>query len=382
MPAAHRVGVSRSRIVERSIALISSAQPASASIATPSQSAVAKPKPAIAAPQTTIAAATATPWRRTCPIQPEVSAASSAPADGARVEQADDAGAGVEVVRGDRREERLRHPEDHRVRVEHERPEDHRLPDEEPPALAQRLERLAGDRRPWAAPARRAATRDQRRGRTTTTSITYVAPTPGRRDQDAAERRPDDRARRSSRSTASACEAASWSSGTRPGIIARRAGAPSDQNEVADEREHVQRPDLRLAGEGVDGEQRRRPPSARRPPTSTSRRRSSRSAIVPPIAAKSEQRHRVADREQPDLERRPGQRGRAGYGTATNVDHVPEGTRSPGRSRAAGSRATRAAGGCRSRPCAASGTGPDGRLSAAPPRGRSDLSKSLRAPKA
>ena len=76
-------GVEAKRIVERRIALISSAQPAIASIASAVQSAVAKPKIAIAVPQTTIASATATPWRRTWPIQPEVSAARSAPADGA-----------------------------------------------------------------------------------------------------------------------------------------------------------------------------------------------------------------------------------------------------------------------------------------------------------
>ena len=65
------------------MALVSSAKPATASMATPSQSAVEKPNPAIAAPQSTIAAATATPWRRTWPVHPEVSAESSAPADGA-----------------------------------------------------------------------------------------------------------------------------------------------------------------------------------------------------------------------------------------------------------------------------------------------------------
>ena len=76
-------GVAAKRIVERRIALISSARPAIASITSPSQSAVEKPKIAIAVPQTTIASATAAPWRRTWAIQPGRQCGEQRPADGA-----------------------------------------------------------------------------------------------------------------------------------------------------------------------------------------------------------------------------------------------------------------------------------------------------------
>jgi hypothetical protein len=49
------------------------------------------------------------------------------------------------VVDGDRREERLRHPEHHRILIEHERAEYGRLPEQEPQALAQRLEPCTRD---------------------------------------------------------------------------------------------------------------------------------------------------------------------------------------------------------------------------------------------
>ena len=180
------------------------------------------------------------------PIQPEVSAATSAPTAGARVEQADDAGARVEVVRRDGREERLRHAEDHRVRVEHEGPEDHALADEE--AQPSRSDSSVC----WAIALLRRRRRDQRArraatARTSTTSIAYVAPTPAAAISRPPSAGPDDRRRCSSRSTAAPAMPRAAPRGTRPGIIARRAGAPSAQSEVADRRQHVQRPDLRIA---------------------------------------------------------------------------------------------------------------------------------------
>ena len=175
------------RIVERRIALISSATPATREHRDASQSAVEKPKIAIAA----------APDDDRDRDRDALAANVADPAGGQRgeqrarrrrgVEQADDPGAGVEVVRGDRREERLRHPEDHRVRVEHERPEDHRLPDEEPPPLAQRFERLAGRPRPSAAPARSRDGDSEARERRGVDHVRPAEPDGG--DQHAAERR-------------------------------------------------------------------------------------------------------------------------------------------------------------------------------------------------
>ena len=133
----------------------------------------------------------ATPWRRTWAIQPEPSAATARPPRAPRR-------AGRRrrrprrSARRDRGEERLRHPEDHRIGVEDERAEDHLLPDEESPALAQGFECLLLD-----GPLRRRG-RDQEHGgerRDEAHRVDRVRRADaGGRDQQAAQRRPDDRA--------------------------------------------------------------------------------------------------------------------------------------------------------------------------------------------
>ena len=70
-------------IVLRNTADSTSAQPAIASSTRAAGSQRTMPNPVIAAPQTSTAAMTASPWRRTRPTQPLVSAPSSAPAPGA-----------------------------------------------------------------------------------------------------------------------------------------------------------------------------------------------------------------------------------------------------------------------------------------------------------
>ena len=63
-------GVTRSSIVLRSTALKKSAPPATASRTSAGQSVVVKPNAAIATPQAHAAIVTASPWRRTCDVQP------------------------------------------------------------------------------------------------------------------------------------------------------------------------------------------------------------------------------------------------------------------------------------------------------------------------
>ena len=76
-------GVAVSMIVERKIALTSSAAPATASSTSESQSDSAKPNAAIATPHPHAASTTARPCLRTCGIHPEASEETSAPAYGA-----------------------------------------------------------------------------------------------------------------------------------------------------------------------------------------------------------------------------------------------------------------------------------------------------------
>ena len=125
------------------------------------------------------------------------------------------------------------------------------------------------------------------------------------------------------------------------------------------------------AGDGRKALTARRAATAMRPTSDqrTSFRRSSRSAIVPPTAEQHEQRDGVADREQPDLERRPGQLVQL-EGHGDERDHAAQVRDRLAHPHEAGTRATRAAAGCRSRACAGARAGRGGRWSAAPPRGQ------------
>ena len=78
-----RSGVTLKRIVWRMTALTLSAAPAPARRRSASQSESANPNATMKTPQSPAAIATTRPCRRTCPIQPDSSDASSAPAYGA-----------------------------------------------------------------------------------------------------------------------------------------------------------------------------------------------------------------------------------------------------------------------------------------------------------
>ena len=113
-------GVALSMIVARKTALMLSAAPATASSTSPAHSVSVKPNAAIAMPHPAAAIATASPWRRTCGIQPDASDDDERARVRRGVHVADERRIAV-LVRRDGGEERHRHPEDHRVDVhEHE----------------------------------------------------------------------------------------------------------------------------------------------------------------------------------------------------------------------------------------------------------------------
>ena len=217
---------------------------------------------------------------------PRSSAASERAGRGRRVEDADDARAGVEVVRRDRGEERLRHPEHHRVRVEHEGPEDDRLLARGTASPRAATRAPAGRPRPSAAPARPAAPRRARR-RSSPRRSRRSCRTPDGGDQESAERRPGDRAG----------AGVDRLQRLRGGELLRRDEARHHraQRRRAERpqrgrrrRQHVQRPDLRMRPENAltassadDAEQ---PDLGPEHELAAGR---ARSAIVPPTAAKS-----------------------------------------------------------------------------------------------
>ena len=148
-------GVSSWTSVERNTAEKTSAAPARARHRSASgNDTVTSPKAVIASPQAGDGER-GSPGRsaRTDLTQPEKSAPRNAPAAGAAAISPNPAGTGLEHVEGEDREERRRHPEDHRVEVDHERAEDRPPPPGEAEPLADGVEPRPRDRRRSAAAA-------------------------------------------------------------------------------------------------------------------------------------------------------------------------------------------------------------------------------------
>ena len=100
---------------------------------------VANPNAPIATPQPAAATQTPSPCLRTRVIQPEKTDATSAPADGAAYSSPTRRGAAPERL-AERGEERARHPEDHRHRVDGEDPEQRGLANDQPEPVENRAQ--------------------------------------------------------------------------------------------------------------------------------------------------------------------------------------------------------------------------------------------------
>ena len=149
------------------------------------------PNAVIARPQTTTASRIARPVRRTELTQPENRAPRKAPAAGAAASSPKPAGPVPKTLEGQDREERGRHPEDHRVEVDDERAEDR-------PALRakRRPSRIASSpgrtTTPIGGSGWMASERDERRDERDEVDRVGAGEA-DRRDEDPADRRADDR---------------------------------------------------------------------------------------------------------------------------------------------------------------------------------------------
>ena len=179
------------RMVLRSTAQMTSAQPATARSTRATQSTLESPKPAIASPQTATAMTTARPRRRTAATQPVVNAPRSAPDARRGEEQPDDRGAGVEPLRREGGEEGRGHAEDHRVEVKQVDPLEDLAAPQVREALADRARARAAARPPIGGSGDIASVAAKIARKLTASSA--VGEREADRASDAAEHRPDDR---------------------------------------------------------------------------------------------------------------------------------------------------------------------------------------------
>ena len=244
---------------------------------------VARPNAPIATPQPAAATHTPSPCRRTRVIQPEKTDATNAPADGAAYKQPDRRRAAAELL-AESREERARHPEDHRDRVDGEDPEQRGLAADEPEAFEDRAQARHSPRPRSSADAARARSRSSD-APNVARSNAYAPAKPTVAISTPASAGPATRERLNTTSS-TAIAASSWSSGHElrrervPGRALERVGrrrpglASEQQRQARVVRERVEQEHDGDRGEtevgeragAVCGRPRRRPPRRRSRP--------------------------------------------------------------------------------------------------------------------